>query len=526
MSQERLSMKKLKEVLRLHFECKLSNRTIGRALGLSPTTVGNYTRATQLARLNWQQLSRLTNQEIVCEIAPYCTQLTAKPANKLSIDFAYVHSQLKRKGVTRELLHEEYRSSRRPNEKTISYTEFCRQYRAYKKQLKPSMRQIHVAGEKTFVDYAGPTIPIIDKNTGEIQRAMIFVGVLGASNYTFAEATLTRSLQDWIGSHVRMFEYFGGVTKLIIPDNEKSAVTKACRYDPDINPNYAAMAAHYETAIVPTRPYHPKDKAKVEVAVQVVERWILARLRHQQFFSLVELNTSIIQLLKQLNDRPFKKLSGSRQTLYESLDKPELKQLLCQRYEYAVIKKAQVRLDYHVEINQHYYNVPHRYIGQCVEYQMTERSVAIFHSGQRVAYHVRSDIKGQATTLPAHMPDTHTRHQCWTPQVFIAWAEVIGKHMLSLAQYAVKHKSNPECCYRIHLGFMNLAKRFTAVRLEQACEYACQHQLMSYKHIKSILTTQCDKAPDMCSASDTQETLPDKACLHNNLRGPDYYFKN
>lgn len=518
MSQERLSMKKLREVLRLHYECHLSNRQIARALKLSATTVGNYLTAAQQCPQRWEDLQSQDDQQLMKLLGPHCQQLTSPLPKKSKIDYAQIHQELKKKGVTRELLHEEYQQH--PQQKPISYSSFCRQYRDFKKKLKPSMRQTHSAGEKTFVDYAGPTIPIYDAKEQTLYQAVIFVGVLGASNFTFAEATRSRSLPDWIGSHVRMFEYFGGITEMLIPDNEKSAVSKACYYDPDINPNYTALAAHYQTAIVPTRPYHPKDKAKVEVAVQIVERWILARLRHQKFFSLVELNQAIAQWLEVLNNKPFKKLPGTRRSLYEALDKPALKALPQHPYEFKEIKKAQVNLDYHVEVDRHYYSVPHTYIHQHVDYHLSQHSVAIFYQGRQIAYHVRSYQIGKATTCKEHMPRSHWLHQQWTPQTFLNWSQAVGPNMKIIAHYLIEHQANIECTRRIYLGFLNLAKRYSKPRLEQACHYAKTHGLYSYTHLRSILATQSDQAPRQAANDDTQKTT---LAVHENVRGAQYY---
>jgi transposase len=519
MSQERLGMKKLRDVLRLHYECELSNRKIARALKLSPTTVGYYVKASQQSALDWEAISRLNDQDLIHTLEPFCPKLKATSNSHQSIDFNSIHCQLKKKGITRELLHEEY-LQRCHEEKPISYSEFCRRYRAFKKCLKPSMRQTHVAGEKAFVDYAGPTIPIHDAQTGEVRQAVIFVGVLGASNFTFAEATHSRSMPDWLGSHARMYAYFGGVPELTIPDNEKSGVNKACQYDPEVNPQYAALAAHYNTVILPTRPYKPQDKAKVEVAVQIVERWILARLRHHKFFSLASLNQEISTLLIDLNNKPFKKLSGTRQQLHEQLDKPALKPLPSIAYEFVDIKKVQVNLDYHIEVNKHYYSVAHQYIGKVVEYQLGENLLSIFYQGQRIACHQRSYQIGKATTVDKHMPHTHLQQKQWTPQRFDDWATSVGHAMQTVASDLIKNKPNPECCRRIHLGFLTLAKRYSKPRLEEAAIYACQHHLQTYSQIKSILQTQCDKAP---MAATNEEAYDKTNVVHLNIRGPNYY---
>ena len=526
MSQERLRMKKLREVLRLHFECKLTNRKIAKALSLSPTTIGSYLLATELAQLQWQEIVGLNDAELIERIEPHCRQLSQSIKQRNPIDFVAIHNQLKIKGVTRELLHQEYQQSSGSG-KMISYTEFCRQYRQFKKTLKPSMRQTHVAGEKTFVDYAGPTVAIYNSETGEVQQAVVFVGVFGASNYTYAEATLTRSLPDWIGSHVRMLECFGGVSEMLIPDNEKSAVNKACYYDPELNPNYTALAAHYNTAVIPTRPYHPKDKAKVEVAVQVVERWILARLRHYKFFSLSELNEAIARLLEELNDKPFKKLTGSRRSHFETYEKAALKPLPKYRYEFVIIKKTQVNLDYHVELDEHYYSVPYQHLGKTVEYHLSENSVSLFYEGQRIAIHKRSRTKGGVTTETDHMPQAHKRHREWTPDQFAQWGKSVGCSAFEVANYLIKSKPHPECCYRIHLGLMNLKKKYGGIRLEEACKYALSRQLISFMHIKSVLQTQADKAPLAAMNDDEiQREANQPPCQHRNLRGATYYSKN
>lgn len=518
MTQERISMRKLKEVLRLHYECNLSNRKIARALTLSATTVGYYVKAAQSAGVDWQDLAALNDESLAHKLLPDCPSWCATQQAS-PIDFQQVHQQLKQKGVTRELLHKEYLQDC-PNSQRISYTEFCRRYRVFKKQLKPSMRQTHKAGEKIFVDYAGPTVPIYNPNSGDVVQAMIFVGVLGASNYTYVEATLTRSLPDWIGAHVRMFDFFGGVSSYIIPDNEKSAVSRACHYDPDINPNYAALAAHYQTAVIPTRPYHPKDKAKVEVAVQIVERWILGQLRHRQFFSLAELNTAIAALLDVLNNKPFQKLPGSRRSMFEEIEQGSLKPLPPTPYEFAIIKEVQVNLDYHVHIDHHYYSVPHHHMGKRVEYHLSEKQVAIFAQGDRIALHTRSYEAGKATTVKAHMPKAHLAHQAWTPAVFLKFATTVGEAMQVLATFIIEHKKNPECCYRIYLGFKNLSKRFGASRLNEACQYALKNDLRSFTHVKSILKTQVHHLPDEAANDGDPPTAMDQ---HDNLRGATYY---
>ena len=324
-----------------------------------------------------------------------------------------MHQEIRRKGVTLQLLWSEYAAVH--EHRAYRYSQYCEYYRRWKKQQKRSMRQLHRAGEKLFIDYSGATMEVVNRTTGEIRRAEIFVAVLGASNYTFAEATWNQTLPDWIGSHIRAFEFFGGVSQLLIPDNLRSAVTKADRYHPKINTTYAEMAAHYATAVLPARSYKPKDKAKAEFAVQLVQRWILAALRHQQFFSLLELNQAIRGLLVKLNERPFQGLERSRKDLFIALDQPVLKALPESRYEYAQWRYVKPGIDYHVQIEKRYYSVPHQLVGLRLDARFTDTSVEIFHKGRRVAAHARFN-DGRFSTLAEHMPEAHREHYNWSPQ--------------------------------------------------------------------------------------------------------------
>lgn len=517
MSQEKLSVKKLKEILRLKYACSMSHRAIARAVCTSASTVSYYVRAFKASGLRWQVASTMDERDLIEHMSPHCIQIKNKSFKKTPPDYREIHTALKRKGVTKQLLWQEY--VQRCGSSSYSYTEYCRQYRQWYKGLRPSLRQHYKAGEKCFVDYAGPTVSVMHPNTGEVRQAMIFVGVLGASNYTYAEATWSRSRQDWLGSHSRMFSYFGGVTELVIPDNEKSGVQSACYYDPEINPHYAQWAKHYQTVILPTRPYHPRDKAKVETGVQVVERWILARLRHRQFFSLRELNEAIAVLLKELNHKPFKKQAGTRHSQFEALEKPALKSLPETPYEYADIKTLKVRLDYHIYLQKHYYSVPYQYLSQRVECRISAHTVEIYHHGIRIASHVRSDQKGMYSTHPEHMPEAHRQHQQWTPAQFIHWAQLLGEGVKQVADYTVGHQPHPERCYRIHLGMKNLVKRYGEKRFEQACLYAISIDAPWYRSIRSILKNHLDSV-----SVDKPESLSNLPGLtHINIRGATYY---
>jgi len=412
-------MQKFKEVIRLK-TAGLSLRPIATAVRLSLGTVAKYAKAAEVAGLTWplpvdcsdEALTRLLSKPPVASAATPAVTPTAIAAaiaaaapsapKIVAPDFPAIHQELKRKGVTLQLLWQEYREGN-DGLRTYAYSQFCERYRRFAKTLKRSMRQTHHAGEKLFVDYAGQTVPITDALTGEIVSAQIFVAVLGCSNYTYAEATLSQQLPDWLASHVRTFAFLGGTPAVVVPDNLKSGVDKACRYEPEINKSYEELAAHYGVAVIPARPYHPKDKAKAEVAVQIIERWILAVLRRRVFFSLAELNDAIGALLTQLNTKPFKKLPGSRLSAFETLDQPALRALPALGYEYAQWKKARANIDYHVEYEGHYYSVPHTLVGQVVDLRVTARTVECLHNNQRVASHVRSLRRGAHTTADEHM---------------------------------------------------------------------------------------------------------------------------
>jgi len=417
------------------------------------------------------------------------------------------------------LLWQEYREQY-PDD-GYSYAQFCHRYLQWLGYQKRSMRQTHAAGEKLFVDYCGPTMAVVNPDTGEIRTAQIFVAVLGASNYTFACASWSQKQADWLQAHVQAFEYFGGVPEVVVPDNLKSAVRKTNRYEPDINPSYQQLAAHYGVAVVPARPYKPKDKAKAEVAVQVVERWIMARLRHQTFFTLSSLNQAIRLLLDDLNRRPFKKLPGSRLSQFEQLDKPVLRALPTQAYQYAEVKQARVHIDYHIEYDKHYYSVPHHLVKQRVEVQASEQTVAIYHQGQRVACHARSYRKGAHSTCEEHMPRAHLAIHEWSPGRFLRWAADIGPETCAVVKHILEEKRHKEQSYRRILGLLGNAKKYGRERLNNACGRALLINSPTRTSVESILKQGLDQV-----AVDTQSnTIQEELCLdhHENIRGEDYY---
>jgi len=504
-------MRKIREILRLKFETKLSARQIARSALVARSTVGEYERRFIDSGLTWP-LPRISDTELEQRLYP--PQPTIPGAERAVPDWAYVHQEMRRPGVSLFLLWQEHKSQY-PN--SFQYSWFCDQYRDWNGKLDLVMRQQHRAGEKLFVDYAGQTAEVVDRTTGEVRSAQVFVAVLGASSYTFAEATWSQQLSDWTGSHVRAFEFFGGVAEVIVPDNLKSGVTKAHRYEPDLNPTYLDLANHYGTAVMPARVRRPKDKGKAESGVQLVERWILAALRNRTFFSLRELNQAISKLLVRLNERPFKKLPGCRKEAFESLDKPALRPLPMSPYEFAQWKKARVHIDYHVEVDGHYYSVPHQLVKKELDVRFTATTVECFHKRERVASHVRSTLKGRHTTVAEHMPKSHREYAEWTPQRLIRWAEKTGPATAGVIQQILQRRSYPQQGFRSCLGIMRLTKGYGDERLEAACRRALTIGALSYKSIESILKRGLDRL------SPPQQQELDLSVDHDNIRGADYY---
>jgi len=510
MPAKRLSMRKIKEVLRLKYS-GLSNRKIAESCGISRPTVAEYIRRAKAAQLTWPLPEDLSDTALEHRLFP--PHPSASNEQRPVPDWQVVKAELRCKGVTLELLWQEYKEA---NPDGYQYSWFCLQYRKWNKKLGLVMRQDHRAGEKLFVDYAGQTVDIINHQTGEITQAQIFVAVLGASNYTYAEATRSQSLPDWIGSHARAFNFFGGVTEVVVPDNLRSAVAKSCRYEPDINPTYQDMANHYDTAVIPARIRKPKDKAKAENGVLLVERWILAKLRKRKFFSLYELNRAISELLTDLNKRPFKKLKGCRSSHFEAIDRPALKPLPSHPYEYAEWKKARVNVDYHVEVDRHYYSVPHALVGKQLDIRLTATTIECFHRSKRVASHKRSQSQGRHTTIHDHMPARHRKYAKWSPERFIRWGNSIGPHTGELVSVILATRRHPEQAYRTLFGIFRLEKTYPG-RLENACQRALHIGATSYRSVESILKNGLDRQPVPKPQSNSVQVQ------HNNIRGASYY---
>jgi transposase len=510
---KRLSMRKIKEVLRLSHDCQLKHRAVARSCGIARSTVAEYLRRAGEAGLGWPLPEDLDEGRLEALLFPPPPAVPAQ--ERPQPDWQRLHLELKRqKGVTLFLLWQEYKAAHATG---YQYSRFCDLYGEWRGRADLVMRQQHRAGEKLFVDYAGATVPVVDRLTGEVQQAQIFVAVLGASSYTYCEATWTQSLPDWIGSHVRALAFLGGVTEVVVPDNLKAGVTSPHLYEPDLNPTYQEMARHYGLAVVPARAARPRDKAKVEAGVLLVERWILARLRKRTFFCLTELNDEIARLLEQLNEKPFQKLAGSRRSLYEELDLPALRPLPAVPYEFAEWKQVRAHIDYHVEVARHYYSVPYQLVSQTCEARYTSATVEIFHRGRRVASHPRNHRRGGYTTLPEHMPESHRQYAQWTPERLVRWAGESGEAVAAVAHRILEARPHPQQGYRACLGVMRLGKQYGPERLEAACRRALATGACSYKSLASILKSGLDRQP-LPKADAAAPRI-----VHGNIRGPEYY---
>jgi transposase len=513
MAGRRLSMRKIKEVLRLKWHNGCSNRQIAQSCDIARSTVREYLRRARDAGLTWPVDPRLDDTALENLLFPVGEAASCFERQMPSME--YLLLELKRPRVTLQLLWYEYRQA---DPEGYQYSQFCNLYRQWVKRLDVTLRQEHRAGEKLFVDYAGQTVPLVNPKTGEISQAHLFIAVLGASSYTYAEATRAEDLPSWIRAHIHALEFFGGVTEILVPDNTKTGVTKPSRYEPDINPTYQDLAQYYGTTVIPTRPGRPRDKAKAESAVLVAERWILAALRNHTFFSLEELNGAILEKLGDLNGRKFKKLDTTRKKLYETIEKPTLKPLPPGRYEYAEWKKARVNIDYHIEVDHHYYSVPYQLVRKQVDVRLTTSTVEVLFKNRRVASHRRSYHRGGFITLREHMPKSHQRYLDWTPSRIIRWAGQNGPKTEKLVTQIMESRPHPEQGFRSCLGIMGLAKRYSSERLEGACARALAIKTYSYRSVESILKNGLDQKPLLVEQTEDQRSAP-----HPNIRGKHYY---
>ena len=513
MPTPRVLMSKIRRTLQLLADAGLSTRQVAAALNISKTTVGEIAMYARDAGVDWPLASTLSDDELQARLYP---PPRPRSTHRREPDYPALHQELKRAGVTLQLLWEEYRAD--ADGLAYRYSAFCEKYRAWAKTLKRSMRQTHPGGERLFVDYAGQTVPVVDASTGEIRRAQVFVAVLGASNYTYACATWQQTATDWVGSIIATLAFIGGVPRLLVPDQPRALIANPDAYEPVTARLMQELGEHYGVAVLPARPGRPQDKAKVEVGVQVVERWILARLRNRRFFTLAQLNGAIASLLADLNQRAFKKLPGCRRSAFEALDAPALKPLPSVAMVLAQFKPARVNIDYHVAFEGHYYSVPHQHVGQAVELRITATTLEVLLRRQRIAAHARSARVGGFTTVAEHMPASHRAHLQWTPAKLIAWGERVGAATAAVVRWQMEHRPHPEQGYRSCLGLMRLARQYGDERLEAACARAQSIRAPNYRSVKSILECGLDRQ-EAALLGGVASPMPS----HDNVRGPGYY---
>ena len=495
MVNRRLPMRKIKEVLRLKCDCGLSKREIARTCQVSRSTITDYLMKARVAGLRWPEAATLSEAQINERLFPI--KRIPNSVQRPGPDCQYIYDQLRtyrKYNLTLSQLWIEYKENHPDG---YQYTQFCDYYRQWRSKLDYCMRQEHRGGEKVFVDY-GDGLNIIDALNGEIITTQIFVAVWGASDYTYAEATLSQTLPEWIRSHVHALEYFKCAPRIVVPDNLRSGINKACKYEPELNPTYADLADHYGCAVIPARPWRARDKAKVEVGVLISKRWILAVLRKHVFHSLAELNAAIQECLERLNNRPMRKLQKSRRDVFEAVDRPAALPLPQQPYEYAEWCKTRVDINYHFEItaDQHYYSVPYQLLRERLDIRLTATTVEAFHKGERVGAYVRSYAKGEYTTLPEHMPAEHRFYAEWSPERFIRWADKIGPFTAKLVGRIIDSRPYPEQAFKSCMGVIQLSRHYEKERVEAAAKRALQYNACSYRSMKAILSSGLDRQPD------------------------------
>lgn len=506
MPPPRMNMRMIKDIIRLKYHDNLAHERIAASLSISKGVVAKYLALAGAAGLRaWEDAADLDEVELE-------RRLLGRDGEHRVVapDFAAVHLELRRKGVTLTLLWQEYRAAH-AGCRTWGYTQFCEHYKRFAKRLKRSMRQQHRAGEKMFADFAGPTLALADGT-----RAHVFVAAMGASSCTFACAAADQSMRSWLGAMVRALGFFGGVPELIVPDNPRALVAQACRYEPRVNDTVLDFCRHYDCSMLPARPYAPQDKAKVEVAVQLTERWIMARLRHVQLRDLAHADAAIAALLATLNDRPMYRLGVSRTELFAQLDAPALRPLPRSAWQWAMFKTVRVHIDYHVEIEAHRYSVPHALVGVELDARLTDAVVELLHRGRRVACHARSHRRGGFTTLDEHMPAAHRAHRQWTPERLVHWGGQVGPRTGEFVAAILQRFKHPEHGYRSCLGLLSLAKRHGNQRLEAACALALSLGAVQYRHVRDILASGRDL---VAPPAQTDWVSP----AHANVRGPGYY---
>ncbi len=518
-------MKQVRAVLRFHLAMGLSSRKIQGATGVARTTVQDY-----IKRCDDSGIKTVTSLDEMDDDALNIrlfgeAKHKAPSSGKVMPDYNYIHQELKQSKkdktkVTLTFLWEAYKEQYGDN--AYEYTQFRVYYRRYKQKLNPSMRQIHLAGEKVFVDYSGVTIPIYDKKDGTVSKAQVFVAVLGASGYTFVHATPSQKQEDFILSHVLAYEFFGGTPRAVVPDNLKSAVIfNDKKHGLVLNESYAALARHFNMRIEPARVRKPKDKPKAEQGVQAIQRYILAYFRHQKIFSVDEANEKISILLDRYNNKVMKHIGKSRTQLFEELDKPMLSPLPANRYIYEQFKIARVNMDYHITLEKCNYSVPFKYLKEQVEVRYSTQHIRIYHKNKLIATHPRLRRSGDASTLHEHMPPNHQyAHEKMNPSRLRSWAKSIGEYSALFVEDAFDAAEHEPNAYRKIVAVLSLAKRYGQVELELALMYAAQHRILSVKSVVSIL----DKKLYLQKGSNnaTYKTPP-LFNTHDNLRGEETY---
>jgi len=515
MANRRLPVRKTKEILRLKYACGLSAREIARSCNVARSTVADYLRRAMAAGVNWPEVADLTEAQLEQRLFP--TEHLPSSVHRPPPDCEHIYNQLRcyrNINLTLTQLWLEYKAEHPDG---YQYTQFCEYYRRWRGKLDYCMRQEHRAGEKVFVDYSDG-LSIVDPATGELIPTQLFVEVWGASNYTYAEASLSQTLPNWIGSHVRAFRYFGCVPRVLVPDNLKSGVHAPCLYEPELNPTYAEMAEHYGCAVLPARPRRPRDKAKVETGVLIAQRWILAVLRQRTFYSLAEFNTAIRECLEHLNTRPMRRMKQSRWELFHEVDRPHALPLPERPYEYAEWRKAMVNIDYHIEVDGHYYSVPFQLLRERLDVRLTAATVEVFRKGERIAAHARSYVRGGHSTLNEHMPPEHRQYAEWSPSRFIHWAGKTGAATAQLVEKIMAARTYPEQGYRACRGIMRLGQHYEPERVEAAAQRALKFNTCSYKSVRAILAAGLDRQQDA-----EEQTRQATLLVHGNIRGREYY---
>jgi transposase len=504
-------MRKIREILRLKWTSQLSNREIAKSCATARSTVAGCLERATMAGLFWPLPESLDDTALEHLLYP---PVFVSDAVRSAPQWSLVQKELKRKGVTLALLWDEYKIDQSDG---YQYSQFCKLYREFIARVDCCMRQCHIAGEKLFVDYSGQTASLTDPETGIVKQVQVFVAVMGASSYTYAEATLSQSLPDWLGSHVRAFIFFGGLPEIVVPDNLRSAVSKPCRYEPKLNRSYLDLANHYNIAVIPARVRKPRDKAKVEAGVQLVQRWILAALRNRIFFSLDELNQAIAELLTRLNAKPFRKVSGSRESLFAELDKPALAPLPSSHYQYADWLPVRLGFNYHAQIDDHFYSAPHQLKNEKLDARLSALSVEFFHKNNRVACHLRSHKRGY-TTVAEHMPRAHREYAEWNPERLVKWSAQTGESTAKLVETILAGKVHPQQGFNSCMGIISLSKKYGKERVEAASQRALAIGGTSYTSLKSILAKGLDSQP-----LPRQISAPKASVIHPNIRGNKYY---